>query len=77
MPSKPNDTVAPAALAMTDPCACVADKSATVTPSPCLAAPMQSPPRFNNQKIEFSTIKMMTKTFISIRKEKHEWTAKS
>jgi hypothetical protein len=50
-PIKPDDTVvAPAAVATMDPCA-------TVTPSPHPAAPTQSPPKFNKQKIEFSTIK--------------------
>ena len=56
-PIKPNDTVTPAAVAVTDPCARASDKSATVTPSAHPATPMQSPPRFNNQKIEFSAIK--------------------
>jgi hypothetical protein len=51
-PLKPNDSVvALAAVAMTD------REFATVTPSPHPAAPKQSPPKFNNQKIEFSTIK--------------------
>jgi hypothetical protein len=55
-PIKPNDTVTPAAVAMTDPCAHAAGKFATVTPLPHPAAPTQSPPKFDNQKIQFSTI---------------------
>jgi hypothetical protein len=51
-PLKPNDNVvAPAAVAMPD------GEFATVTPSPHPDAPTQSPLKFNNQKIEFSTIK--------------------
>jgi hypothetical protein len=45
----PNDSVAPAAVAMTDALAHTADKSTTTL--------VQSPPKFNNKVIEFSTIK--------------------
>lgn len=38
-PIKPNDTVTPFALAVTDPCAHAAGKFATVTPLPHSAAP--------------------------------------
>jgi hypothetical protein len=52
-PLNPNDknVVAPAAVATTD------REFATITPSPHPAAPTQSPPKFNNKKIEFSSIK--------------------
>jgi hypothetical protein len=50
--------IAPAALAATDRCAHAADKLTAVTPLPYPAAPTQSPPKFNNQKIDFSSIKV-------------------
>jgi hypothetical protein len=59
-PLKPDEDVAPAtAVATTDHCAHAppADNFAAVTPSPHPPVPAQSPPKFNNEVIEFSTIK--------------------